>query len=348
MCHPTGPSSSNPILYADVAGCFEAVADVVSVLLQIEHEKESYRSYFEKCLDLLAEAQSALRVAVAAIEAPIDQDQLAVFGWIKSIASELQIHISRHMRIDDPADPSEFENLSSRIEAIDTLIQTARTRTKNNRKRVGKVRHKASLITSEEGIVADHWRILIATVGELVNDGLPPSNRELREELIPVIDGLPDELDLPAESQFVLREIDRFIASNAIPITKNNAQPTQEVREVAELLKDRYLVLIGGDRRHESSHALKNSFGLRELIWIETQEHQSVDSFESYVAKPEVDLVLLAIRWSSHSFGDVRAFCERHGKPFARLPGGYSPNQVAAQVMNQCSQMLKDRINQSP
>ncbi len=53
--------------------------------------------------------------------------------------------------------------------------------------------------------------------------------------------------------------------------------------------------------------------------------------------------MLLAIRWSSHSFGDVKRFCDRYGKPMVRLPGGYSPNQVAAQVLMQVSGQLGDR-----
>ncbi len=58
------------------------------------------------------------------------------------------------------------------------------------------------------------------------------------------------------------------------------------------------------------------------------------------MARPDVAVVVLAIRWSSHSFGEVREFCERHGKPLVRLPGGYNPNQVAMQIMSQCSGRL--------
>ena len=63
--------------------------------------------------------------------------------------------------------------------------------------------------------------------------------------------------------------------------------------------------------------------------------------FEPYVARPEVALVLLAIRWSSHSFGDVKRFCDDHGKPMVRLPGGYGVNQVAAQILAQCGERLR-------
>jgi hypothetical protein len=101
-------------------------------------------------------------------------------------------------------------------------------------------------------------------------------------------------------------------------------------------------VLIGGSRRREAQDSLKRALKLKELIWIETKEHQAVGTFESFVARRDVALVLLAIRWSSHAFGDVKQLCDRHGKPLVRLPGGYNPNQVAAQILLQCSGQLED------
>ena len=74
---------------------------------------------------------------------------------------------------------------------------------------------------------------------------------------------------------------------------------------------------------------------------VATREHQSIEGFEAYIARADVAVVLLAIRWSSHSFGDIKAFCDRHGKPLVRLPAGYHPNQVALQVVSQCSGRLK-------
>jgi predicted dinucleotide-binding enzyme len=100
------------------------------------------------------------------------------------------------------------------------------------------------------------------------------------------------------------------------------------------------VVLIGGSRRPSSQETLKAAFGLNELLWIETREHQSLEGFEPYVARPDVAVVLLAIRWSSHSFGEVKQYCDRYGKPLVRLPGGYNVNQVARQLLSQCSDRL--------
>ena len=110
-----------------------------------------------------------------------------------------------------------------------------------------------------------------------------------------------------------------------------------------DLLAGKSIVLIGGRRRRDSQEALRKAFGLTSLIWIETREHQSIESFKPIIARPEVVMVLLAIRWSSHGFGEVRHLCDRHGKPLVRLPGGYSPNQVAAQILTQSSEQLACR-----
>ena len=57
--------------------------------------------------------------------------------------------------------------------------------------------------------------------------------------------------------------------------------------------------------------------------------------------RPDVAAVLLAIRWSSHSYGEVKSFCDDYDKPLIRLPAGYNTNQVAAQIMQQASGRLQ-------
>ena len=341
MCHVSGPSPSDLSLFENVAGCFEAVAELVAMLKQILDDPTLCRREFEQSLDLLAEAQSALRVAIFAIDGPLDSDQMRVFNWLKAITSENQIFIQRYMRGDEPADPAQWVDLSSRIEAMDSAMQETRRQAKQRRKLLGKVRHKLSLIANETGNADEHWRLLALTVDELVNDGLPPSNRELRELLVPMIDCLPDLPEIPKGFELVLREVDRFMATCPPPETTLVTRATPDVESVAKLLAGRSILLIGGDRRPGSDKALKEAFNLQDLIWIETRQHQSIDGFEPYIARPDVAVVVLAIRWSSHSFGEVREYCDRHGKPLVRLPGGYNRNQVAAQIMAQCSERLR-------
>ena len=117
--------------------------------------------------------------------------------------------------------------------------------------------------------------------------------------------------------------------------TSVHHEPAAEVKEVARLLGGKSVVLIGGMHGREAQQTLKRSFGLDSLLWIETKEHQAVETFEPVIVAPGGRLGSLAIRWSSHGFGEVRHLCERHDKPLVRLPGGYSPNQVATQILAQ-------------
>lgn len=343
MCHPSAPYPKNPDLYESVAGCFEAVADAVAIVRQISNEPDIYRDEYEDSLDLLAEAQSALRVAVAQIDGTVDSDQTQVHNWLKMTANENQIFIRRHMRVDDPADPSSCSDIISRLELLDARVQEIRQHAKQLKKLLGKVRHKVSLITKDPQNAEGHWETLITTVDELVSIGLPPSNRELRELLIPAVEYMPELANSSSTFESVLREIDRYLSIRPTPESVVASPPTPEVQEAAKLLKGSSMVLIGGDRRPSAQQAIKDAFALQDLIWIATREHQSIDVLEPYVARPDVAVVVLAIRWASHSFGDVQDFCDRHGKPLVRLPAGYNPNQVAIQIMQQASRRLKER-----
>jgi hypothetical protein len=184
----------------------------------------------------------------------------------------------------------------------------------------------------------------MGAVDDLVADGLAPSSIEIRDQLLPIHESMPDDLtDWPRGFRLAMNEVDRYIALR--PPTEEEAGAaagadsswSPQVAQAAALLSGRSVVLIGGSRRPAAHAALEKALGLARLDWIETREHESIDRFEAHVARPDVALVVLAIRWSSHSFGDVKVFCDRHGKPLVRLKAGYNPNQVATQILDQVS-----------
>ncbi len=320
-------------LLDDVAGCFEAVAEALPLLSR----SEGRRGEMERALNLLAEGQSMLRRALQDLKAPDDPDQLAVYQIIRDEAARNRIYLRRHMRAQDLADPAGWRGLLSRIEAVTASGHQSR----QQNERLGRIRRRLESI--RRGADPDQeWRAVIEAVEESIDEGIPPSNREIRDLLLPVIDDLPDRDDLPPGFRLVLREIDRFLATREpSPKAPQVPIPDAEVKEAARLLGGRSAVLIGGIRRSEAQASLKRALGLKDLIWIETREHQSIEGFEPVIARADVALVLLAIRWSSHSFGDVRQYCVRHGKPLIRLPGGYGARQVAVQILSQASESLR-------
>ncbi len=340
MNHPSSPSPEDLSLYEDLARCFECVADMLVILRTIQSAANAVRTEFELALDLLAEAQSALRTAVERLGAATDTDQIKVYNWLRVTAAENQFYIRRHFRAEDPADPKQWPDLVARIDALDRRLHKSHDRDKVRKKLLGKLRHKVQQVADNTPDAEEQWRAVVAIVDELVNDGLPPSNCELRDLLAPVIDDAPPLADPPKGFQLVAREIDRYL-STTLPVTATKAaRLSPEVEQVAKWLHGRSLALVGGDRRPKAAEALKAAFGLRELVWIASREHESLEGFKPLVAQPDVAIVVLAIRWSSHSHGGIKSFCDDLGKPMVRLPRGYNPNQVAHEICQQVGQIL--------
>jgi hypothetical protein len=329
---PDGSQAADLSLVDAVGGCFETVAAAISLMA----DSEGRRRGVERALPLLTEAQSMLRRALQRLNAPDDPDQLAVYEWVRETAGRHRIYIKRHLRADDLADPAGWPDLLTRIEALAACDQQSR----QHGAWINRLRDHLKLLREGIGTGRD-WQAVIEAVEEMVGEGVPPNSRELRELLLPVIDDLPDRDDLSPGFRLVLREIDHFLATRPpSPKATGVHGRASEVEEAARLLGGRSVVLIGGARRPDAQESLRNALRLKELIWLETKEHQAIEAFEPIIARPGVALVLLAIRWASHSFGEVRIFCDRYGKPLVRLPAGYNPNQVAAQILAQCSGQL--------
>ncbi len=99
--------------------------------------------------------------------------------------------------------------------------------------------------------------------------------------------------------------------------------------------------MIGGDSRPEHAERLRTSFELAAVLWPVTNEHNaSAARLEPLIARPEVTVVLLLIRWIRHSLNDVAAMCERHDKPLVRVPGRYDVETVAPLILAPCGRRL--------
>jgi hypothetical protein len=243
----------------------------------------------------------------------------------------------------DPADPTAWHDLQGRIEALREAFQEARHDRRERRSLFNRIRyHGRRVASASEGREAvEDWQRIGESVAGLLATGLPASNVELRDLLLPWHERIPAGFEPGEALELALREIDRYLASRETEEPRERrCEPTPEVRRAAELLRGRRVVLIGGQERPRSREALELAFELAELRWISTSSATSYTSFEPEIARPETALVILAIRWSAHSFENVKEYCERYGKPYVRLPAGYGPNRVAAEILSQASGRL--------
>jgi hypothetical protein len=350
MCHRDGPTAQNKDDYATLAGCFDAAADIVFLINKLESESEG-QQFIEKAMTIAAEAQSSLRIIVNSLDPRFsnytDPDQFKLFNWLRNTCRDQQILIHRYMRLDDPADPQQWAEIRNKVVQLSSEFEGLKRRDKDIQQLFKKIEYRFKRIKpdSKEDLTP-HWKAIVEHTDQLIDTGIQPSNPELREMLLPYIDSIPeiDEIESAKNFQAVLREIDRYLASQQIELDESEieeqvAQISDGVRQAAEMLRGRTVVLIGGDRRHIAAEALKKAFGLKELIWVVGRDQTYVE-FEPQVARADVSLVILAIRWSRHGFGEVKNFCEHYGKPLVRLPGGYNPNQVAFHVINQVGERL--------
>lgn len=340
-----GPTE--PALYTDLGGCFELCAQIASLLSQMNDDTAGNGNRPQREQDVLfqaAAAQSALCAAVLRVGNNNDRDQLALFNWLRSYAEQHSIYIPRHMRRDDLADPTQWSTLQTQLVTLGGTTLPASQRDRPLRRGLNTIRYHLKQRRQDAFPEKHHWQRIFKTVDEIIEQGFAPSHVELRELLLPVLDDIPDDLDISEPSQQVLKEIDRYLATRPeSPVADEASAPNADIQAIARLLKGRRIVLIGGDRRPYAEAALIRAFDLDQVYWQETRPHQSYMEFESYVARAEVALVLLAIRWSSHGFADVNAFCQRYDKPLVRLPGGYNPAQVAQQIDQQVRLELERR-----
>ena len=105
-------------------------------------------------------------------------------------------------------------------------------------------------------------------------------------------------------------------------------------------MQGRTLVLVGGHSRPDTVAKLEQAFTCN-VQWLDTRPHQPPAELRPAIVRPDVLLVILLIRWSSHDFRMLQGYCQAHDKVFVRAPGGYNANGLAYTVAEQVGQQLE-------
>ncbi len=150
-----------------------------------------------------------------------------------------------------------------------------------------------------------------------------------------------------AEAQLLIAKTDkRFYRTQFQPPSSETVRPQNH--PAASLLANKTVLLIGGDERPDHAQKLVQELGLKALRWLPTRAHQALAPIRQAASAGDVDLVLLAIRWASHSYGEVSQICSETNIPLVRLPAGLNPQQVAEQVFQQASKRLAANAREFP
>lgn len=352
MLDPHGYPRSKAV-WDDLAGGFQVVAAAAD-LLRAWVGNGPDLAVGQEVLTHAAEAQSMLLYAVADVGwVSRDHEQVQMFVHIRELGKQHQIYVPRFLRREDPADPKNWPNLAERLKALTGRFKPVAgvsavvngavgDPTKVRQKALGNLKFKLRKLADHPGEMSDEWPRVVELLDQAVTAGVPPSSLELRELLLPVYDNLPDDLPTTAGAERVFRAIELYRDSLTAGEEPEAAEPvpSAEVVRARELLGGKELVLIGGQRRPHHVAALRQALGLADVRWLTTPEHTSFTVFEPDIARPDVAVVVLAIRWSNHDYAEVQRYCDKYSKPLVRLRAGYNPNQLAHHILSQAGERL--------
>lgn len=328
---------------ASIFASLASMADLLHELAESDEDEAMFRAGFH----LIAECQSSIWGLCNRMRLGRDRDQFDAFVWLRHKSWQLQEFIPSYLSQDSIADPDNHADLAARVEDFVERCRTERETRQERRRLRGKVRYVADKLRggiADEDEALRQWTALHEAVEGLVGLGVRPSDVEIRESIIDLYDQWPELEGRWPGADRVLAEIERYLASrpdaSLDPVGQKRPLSAQ-VLEVRQMLRGGRVVVIGGVCKPFAERALRQAFELSEVSWLSTREHQSIAPFEPEVARSETRLVIVAVRWSSHSFEGVKKMCERYDKSYLRLPGGYNPNQVAAAVLQQVSARLE-------
>lgn len=332
-----------------IADNYEAHARATELMLQIDQSGARNDSdEVEAAMHLLAEANSALRVALRACWLrDDDNDQSDVHYWLRRETAARQVYIVRHMTVQDPADPALAQDRIERIRDLAARFAGRARREKQVRELLGKIRYHASrTVRAEAETAAEDWHKVAAAVASLADLGVASSDRRIAEHLSPQAAAacpseLADLLGLAAVLQRVLGQ--HADEPNDDTDTDSTARAWSEhVLQVRSLLRGRRMVIVGGERYPHAERRIIEAFELADADWVELTEHGSGAPMRGPILRPDTAVVIVIIKLTGHLHSEeAREYCRSADKPVVFLTGGYSPERIAMAVLEQASERLR-------
>lgn len=340
MVSPTKWRERTDEAFEVVAGCYDALADAAELMGQADRLRIPAEQ--EQAMRLLAEAQSALRVAVEDYGSTgRDDDQQATFSWLRSQTFERGVYV-QFMQMEHPADPHNHTDLRRRVAEVVSRLRQRDTRDGRLDSLVKKLTYHARKLQQQPGEPAiepgdEELRRVAEAAAAALDAGVPPSDTRLREALLPVADRLPGEL--PDALSRVMEAIDEYRDHLSEAEADASAETQHEDELVAaarQIVQGRDGILLGGVPSEPHRRKLEAGLGLRSLNWLRVEHHESFDKAEAAIRRPGVGIVLIMTRWRSHQHGPAaRSVCRELEIPLVELPGGYNIRQTANQILTQ-------------
>jgi hypothetical protein len=334
-----------------IAGCYQALGEAAALMLHADDpslatDEETGKS----CAALLAEASSALRVALDRtwLTKP-DTDQDHAHAWLRTQTFSRRWYLDRHMTLSDAADPGAWTDLLARIRHAEQAIRDRADGFKRVRSKINTMTyHVRRLSGGPPGEDAAHDRDKITrTLDELAAIGLPYTDARITQALRPAADALAALADNHAGLNAALAAVRSRQAADAADQDGEAASRAYSpaVARVAALVGPRRIVVIGGERRPQAVERLEAAFAPAVIEWVELTEHGPGQPMRAPIQRDDTALVVVIIRLTGHLHVDeAKACADAAGRPCVLLPAGYGVEQIAAAVLDQASDRLTPAV----
>ncbi|NQV28535.1 MAG: hypothetical protein HQ518_29635 [Rhodopirellula sp.] len=192
MNQPRSDIWSRSDSYLLLADCFETLAECVEAIL-VTSKLEDH-SHFMAAIDMMAEAQSALRTAVSRVEPHPDSDQQMIYYWLRNRANQDRFYISRFMKITDPADPGRNDDVHDRAFELLEAIAPDQHLTTQIERGMAKARHHVERIATAEDVSDEYdWSRAAESIEAVMECGIPCDSNELLQLVKPFVEQLIDQ-----------------------------------------------------------------------------------------------------------------------------------------------------------
>ncbi|MBX9735617.1 MAG: hypothetical protein K2X32_01715 [Phycisphaerales bacterium] len=337
-------------ILARIADCYDAQADAVALLQRVDAVADGRRAEDEEsAFHLLAEANSALRVALADTWlSDDDRDQAETHVWLRRETAERRVFIERHMTGDDPADPTNAADLRSRIKAQGKRLDEREAAAKKVKNALGQIKYHAGQLTKGRPEEAPaHWTKISDAVKRLEGMGVSTTDRRIAEAVGSVAAAAwpGPSADADHMTGVITRALMLGKDSEKTAQERASAEPREwssSVLSVRGLLRGKRMVIIGGERNAEAVQRLTQAFELKDAEWVDLTEHGPGTPMRGPIYRPDTAVVIVIIKLTGHLHAEeAREYASAAGKPCVMLSGGYNPERVAAEIIEQASTRLK-------
>ena len=379
MNDPFGPRLTDQHQMETLSGCFETLAESVALVKEVMPDRHKSPDLVKQALTYMAQSQSALRMIVRQIYDRDDQDQMESYQWLRRITQVERIYLSRYMRLDDPADPSDWIMIHEAVTRIEQQLDESRRTNAAIKALVRKLAYETSQVAHlPSDLAKPKWDTVFETVGELVTVGMSPSHPDMINPLLHIAEQIPADIEVPEVCRkvwdYIEAAIDDRKASSDVddatpapapvaPLARPRAEAAAGIRSVsqslrtkppepvqtpevdttaviADRLRGRSIVLVSGEAREPARRALQTTMGLKDLIWFTLHGPEDVPALKADIMNPDVALVMVAPKAAERARDDLARVCESSGKPMVRLSIGYAPSAVLSAIVNQAGERL--------